>query len=149
MTGTKQEQILSAVAATLADTAGATGRIYRSRTEAYSRNESPAVSIEPGLDTAATQPISTCHIDWTFQLVIAVFTRGEHGSGRLSADQVADPVVQSIHTLLMADRSIGGLAMDLLPISRDPQIISAEDPSMVCLLTYQVRYRTSLEDLSA
>jgi hypothetical protein len=148
MTTTRQEQILTAVASTLAATAGATGRIYRSRTEAYSRNESPAVSIEPGTDTAASQPVSTCYIDWTFQLVIAVFTRGEHGPGRQSADQIADPVIQSIHSLLMADRSIGGLAMDLWPISRDPQLISAEDPSMVTLLTYQVRYRSGVSDLS-
>ncbi len=145
---TRQEQILAAVATTLAATAGATGRVYRSRTEAYARNESPAVSIEPGNGAASSQPVSTCYIDWTFQLLIAVYSRGEHGPGRPSPDEVADPVIQSIHSLLMADRSIGGLAMDLWPLSRDPQIISAEDPSTVTVLTYQVRYRTSVLDLS-
>jgi hypothetical protein len=145
---TRQEQILAQVATTLAATSGATGRVYRSRTEAYARNESPAVSIEPGPDAASAQPVSTCYIDWTFQLLIGVFARGEHGPGRPSADEVADPVIQSIHSLLMADRSIGGLAMDIWPLSRDPQIISAEDPSTVTVLTYRVRYRTSVTDLS-
>jgi len=37
---TRREQILSAVAAALATASGANGRIYRSRQEAFSRNES-------------------------------------------------------------------------------------------------------------
>jgi hypothetical protein len=148
MTNTRQEDILDYVATELAATDGATGRVYRSRTEAYSRNESPAVSIEPGLDSATSQPVSTCYIDWTFQLVIAVFSKGEHGASGPSADQVADPVIHSIHSLLMADRRLGGNAMDVWPISRDPQLVSAEDPSIVTVLTYQVRYRTGITDLS-
>jgi hypothetical protein len=42
---TKREQILAAVDTLLAATAGATGRVYRSRQEAFGRNESPAVVI--------------------------------------------------------------------------------------------------------
>jgi hypothetical protein len=150
---TRQEQIVAYAAALLVGADGVGNRIYRSRQEAYSRDESPSISVEPGPDTASSQPVSTCYIDWTFQLVIAVFSRGTvPPSGTplmgLSADQVADPVIQSIHSLLMADRSIGGLAMDVWPISRDPQMVSAEDPSIVTVLTYQVRYRTGVLDLS-
>lgn len=150
---TLQEQIVAYVAALMVGVDGAGNRIYRSRQEAYSRDESRAVSIEPGPSTASSQPVSTCYIDWSFQLVIAVFSRGTvPPSGTpllgMSADQVADPVIQSIHSLLMADRSIGGLAMDVWPISRDPQMVSAEDPSIVTVLTYQVRYRTGVLDLS-
>jgi hypothetical protein len=148
MTNTRQEDILAYVATELAATDGAIGRVYRSRTEAYSRDESPAVSIEPGLDSAASQPVSTCYIDWTFQLVIAVFAKGQHGAAGPSADQVADPVIHSIHSLLMADRSLGGHAMDVWPVSRDPQLVSADDPAIVTVLTYQVRYRTGITDLS-
>jgi hypothetical protein len=147
MSTTRQEQIVAAVATALAPTAGAT-RVYRSRTEAYSRDESPAVSIEHGTATASERPVSTCYIDWSFQLTIAVFSRGQHGINGPSADQVADPVIRSIHALLMADRTLGGLAQDLWPLSRDPQIISAEDPTTVTVLTYQVRYRTGVTDLS-
>jgi hypothetical protein len=150
---TRQEQIVAYAAALLVGVDGVGNRIYRSRTEAYSRDESPAVSIEPGPDTASSQPVSTCYIDWTFQLVIAVFSRGTVPPAGtpllgLSADQVADPVIQSIHSRLMSDRSIGGLAMDVWPISRVPQMVSAEDPSIVTVLTYQVRYRTGVLDLS-
>lgn len=138
---TKREQILAAVATMLAPTAGATGRIYRSRQEAFSRNESPAVVIEPGPESAATEPASTCKIDWTFTLVVAVYARG------VIADQAADPVVKSVHSLLMADRSINGLAMDLWPLGRDPQFEKADLAAVWEVLTYRVRYRTSVTDL--
>lgn len=145
---TKSEQILTAVAATLADAANVQGRVYRSRTEAFSRDESPSLVIEPGIDTAGEEPVSTCKIDWTFQLLVAVFSRGMHGINGPSPDQVADPVIESVHAKLMADRTINGLAMDLWPISREPQMISAEDPVMMTVLTYQVRYRSRVDDLS-
>jgi len=138
---TKREQILAAVATKLTPTVGAAGRVYRSRQEAFSRNESPAVVIEPGPDNAATEPASTCKIDWSFTLVIAVYARGT------IADQVADPVVKSVHSLLMADRSLGGLVMDVWPIGRDPQLERAELAAVWEVLTYLVRYRTSIEDL--
>jgi hypothetical protein len=141
-TATKREQIMAAVAATLVNTTGVSTRIYRSRVEAFSRNESPALVIEPGTDTAASEPVSTCKIDWTFQLIIAVYTRGA------IPDQVADPVIKSVHSKLMTDRSIGGLAMDLWPVSVEPQLASADLPALWTVLTYQVRYRSSITDLS-
>jgi hypothetical protein len=140
---TKREQILVAVATALASTTGATGRIYRSRQEAFSRNESPAVVIEPGTSTTATEPVSTCKIDHTFTLVIAVYARGA------IPDQVADPVVKSVHSLLMADRSLGGLVMDLWPLGQDPQFEKADLAAVWEVLTYRIRYRTSVTDLGA
>jgi hypothetical protein len=141
-TATKREQIMAAVATALVNTTGVGTRIYRSRVEAFSRNESPALVIEPGTDTAASEPVSTCKIDWTFQLIIAVYTRGA------IPDQVADPVIKSVHSKLMTDRSIGGLAMDLWPVSVEPQLASADLPALWTVLTYQVRYRSSITDLS-
>jgi hypothetical protein len=143
----KQEQIVAALFTALQNTTGVGGRIYRSRTEAFSRDESPAITVEHGRSDARIEPVSTCRTDWTFQLIVAVFSRGVHGGA--SPDQLADPVIQSIHTKLMTDRTIGGLAQDIIPLSRDPQLISAEDPVMWTLLTYQIRYRTSITDLAS
>jgi hypothetical protein len=140
---TKREQILAAVATKLAPTVGATGRIYRSRQEAFSRNESPAVVIEPGPESAAAEPVSTCKIDWTFTLVVAVYTRGT------IPDQAADPVVKSVHSLLMADRGLNGLVMDLWPMGRDPQFEKADLAAVWEVLTYRIRYRTSVTDLAS
>ena len=140
---TKREQILSAIATILADADGVTGRVYRSRQEAFSRNESPAIVIEPGGDQAAAEPVSTCKIDWTFTVVVAVYARGT------VPDQTADPVIQSMHSLLMADRTLGGLVMDIWPSSMDPQFDKADLAAGWMVNTYTVRYRTSVTDLSA
>jgi len=140
---TKREQILAAVDTLLAATAGATGRVYRSRQEAFSRAESPSVVIEPGPSTSSPEPVSTCKIDTVFTLVVAVIARGT------VPDQVADPVVKSVHSLLMADRSLGGLVMDIWPRSRTPEFERAESAAVVEVLTYRVQYRTSIEDLGA
>jgi hypothetical protein len=140
---TKQEQILAAVYTMLQPLTETQGRVYRSRQEAFSRSESPAVVIEPGPDSAAPEPVSTCKIDWTFTLAIAVYARGE------VPDQVADPVIEEIHSLLMADRDLAGLAMDLWPISRDPQFDKADMAAAWVVLLYRVRYRTSVTDLGS
>jgi hypothetical protein len=50
---TKREQILAAVNTLLAPTAGVSGRVYRSRQEAFSRSESKSVVIEPGPSTSS------------------------------------------------------------------------------------------------
>jgi len=136
----KREQILAAIEATLAGTAGVGSRIYRSRVDAFSRNEAPAIVVEGGRETATV--ISNCKLDWTLDVLVAIYARGA------VPDQLADPVRVSAHAKLMADRSIGGLAMDIVPISVDPQLEAADQPAVWMVCTYQVRYRTSVEDLS-
>ena len=63
-------------------------------------------------------------------------------------DQAADPVVQSMHSLLMADRTLGGLVMDLYPASVDFQMDAADLASAWIVSTYVVHYRTTITDLS-
>jgi hypothetical protein len=140
---TKREQILAAVATTLAGTTGVSTRIYRSRQEAFARNEAPAIVIEPGNDTAAPEPVSTCKIDWTFTLVVAVYARGT------IPDQSADATIQSLHSKLLADRSLGGLAMDIWPQAVDPQFDKGDLAAAWIVCTYTVRYRTGVTDLSS
>ena len=138
---TKREQILVAVNTLLAATAGVSGRVYRSRQDPFCKRESPSVVIEPGPNTSSPEPVSTCKIDHFFTLVIAVYARGT------IPDQVADPVVKSIHSLLMADRNLGGIVQDIWPMSRAPEFDRAESPAVWEVLAYQVRYRTSITDL--
>ena len=139
---TKREQILAAIATTLEGTADVGTRIYRSRVEAFARNEAPALVIEPGTDSAAEEQVSTCKIDWRLPVLIAVYTRGP------IPDQLADPIIASIHSQLMADRTLGGLVMDIWPGTVDPQMEKADQPALWTVLTYNVRYRSSVTDLS-
>lgn len=133
---TKREDILTAITTALAGTAGVSGRMYRSRQEAFSRQESPSIIIEPMSDRI--EPVSNRRIDWTLMVGITVYARG------LVPDQVADPIVGAIHAALMADRSLGGLTMDLWPPTFDKADLSAA--WIVC--TYQARYRTPDTTLS-
>ena len=139
----KREQILAAVAATLAGTTGVSTRIYRSRVEAFARNEAPALVIEAGTDTAAEELVSTCKIDWRMPVLVAVYTRGA------VPDQLADPIIISLHSKLMADRTLGGLVMDIWPGTVDPQLEKADQPALWTVCTYNVRYRTSVTSLES
>jgi hypothetical protein len=134
----KREQILAAIKTTLDGTVQVGSRIYRSRAEAFARDEAPAIVIEPGNDTSAAEPVSSCKIDWTFTVIIAVYTRDA------IPDQAADPIIVDIHSQLMADRTIGGLAMDIWPMMVDPQIDKADVSSGWTVCSWRVRYRTSL-----
>ena len=139
---TKREQILAAIATTLEGTTDVGTRIYRSRVEAFARNEAFALVIVPGTDSAAEEQVSTCKIDWRLPVLVAVYTRGA------IPDQLADPIIASIHSQLMADRSLGGLVMDIWPGTVDPQKEKADQPALWTVCTYNVRYRTSVTDLS-
>jgi hypothetical protein len=139
----KRESILAAVATTLVGTTGvAMKRIYRSRVEAFARNEAPALVIEPGTDSASEELVSNCKIDWRLPVLIAVYTRGA------IPDQLADPIIISLHSKLMADRTLGGLAMDIFPGTVDPQMEKADQPALWTVCTYNVRYRSSVADLT-
>ena len=140
-TTTRREQILSAVAAALATTAGVGGRVYRSRVEAFSRNEAPALIIEPGPDPA--EVYANCKLDWRLTLLIVIYTRGQ------IPDQLADPILLDAHSKLMADRTLGGLAIDIVPTLSDPQRDKADLTSLWQVNTYQVRYRTAVDNLSS
>jgi hypothetical protein len=76
MTAIKREQIIAAVATALAGTTGVSTRIYRSRAEAFARDEAPAIIIEPAADVPRGEPVSTCKIDWTLTIAVIVYTRG-------------------------------------------------------------------------
>lgn len=137
----RREQILSYAAAALAGTTQVGSRIYRSRVDAFSREEAPAIVVEPGMDRAVE--FSSCKLDWTLELIIAVYTRGQ------VPDQLADPIIVDVNSNLMTDRSMGGLAIDILPAMVDPQRDKADLTSLWTVLTYKVRYRTDQQDLTA
>lgn len=137
----KREQIMAAVTATLAGTTGVSTRIYRSRVDAFARSEAPAIVVQPGQDRALTY--STCKLDWTLDVVVAVYTRGT------IPDQLADSIIVSLNSKLMADRTLGGLVMDIVPTVVDPQFDKADQTALWSVCTYQVRYRTDTVNLAS
>lgn len=142
MTAIKREQILEAIVTALEGTVEVGSRIYRSRQEAFARNEAPCLLIEPGTDVAREEPVSICKIDWRLPVSITVHTRGP------IPEQLAAPIIADLHSKLMADRSLGGVAFDVWPGQVEHQREQADATAGWTTCTYIVRYRTSVSDLT-
>ena len=138
---TRRETILAAIASTLAGTTGVSTRIYRSRVEPLTRGESPALVIEP-ISDSAEQLTSLPTLDWSLTVRIAVIVRGN------IPDQLADPTIESLHSKLMADLTLGGYAIDIQPQGVNFEMVEADQPAGVISCDYLVRYRTSVANLA-
>ena len=138
---TKRETILAAVRTALTGTTGVGSRIYRSRVEPMARAESPAIVVEPVSDTAQ-QNTSLPTLDWSLTVRVAVIVRGA------IPDQIADPVVESLHAKLMADLTLGGVAIDVQPQSVNFEMVEADQPAGVISCDFLIRYRTSVTNLA-
>lgn len=138
---TRRETILTAVRTALTNTAGVSTRIYRSRVEPMARAESPAIVIEPVNDTAE-QNTSLPTLDWSLTVRISVIVRGN------IPDQLADPVVEDMHSKLMADLTLGGVAMDIRPQNVNFEMVDADQPAGVISCDYLIRYRTANANLT-
>lgn len=138
---TKREQILTALRTALTGTAGVGTRIYRSRVEPVARAESPALVLEPVSDVVEQ---NTClpTLDHLLTVRVVVIVRAN------VPDQTADPIVQSLHSKIVADLTLGGLAIDVQPGPTEFTLEHADTPVGVIYCTYRIQYRTSVSDLS-
>lgn len=139
---TKREQILAQIATTLASTDGVSGRVYRSRVTAAARAESPMIVIEPITD-AARQLTSLPKLDWRMRVRVTVVVRSQ------TPDTDADSVIESMHSKIMADLTLGGYAIDVQPVLTEFQFLDADQPAGVISNEYDVLYRTEVSDLAA
>jgi hypothetical protein len=138
---TKREQVLTAIRTALTGTTGVGTRIYRSRVEPLTRQESPAIVVEP-VNDSAEQNTALPTLDWSLTVRVAIIVRGD------VPDQVADPIVESAHAKIMADLSLGGYAIDVQPISVTFDLQEADQPAGVIMMDYLVRYRTNVANLA-
>jgi hypothetical protein len=139
---TKRERVLAAVTSALAGTTGVSTRIYRSRVEPVSRAESPALVVEPLSDTAA-QNTALPTLDWSMIVRITVIVRGA------VPDQLADPIIESLHGRVMADLTLGGYAIDVQPIGVTFNFTEADGAAGEIQCDYRVMYRTSVTNLAS
>lgn len=138
---TKREQILEAIKTALTGSATLGATVYRSRVTPLARGESPAVIVEP-VRNDVEQNTSLPTLDHSMQVRVAVIVRGE------IPDQLADPVIAAAHSAIMADLTLGGLAIDVQPGETEFTMQDADQPVGVIFSIYIVRYRTSVGDLS-
>ena len=138
----KRENILAAVRTALTGTSGVGTRIYRSRQEAFARDESPAIVIEAVNDQAIIET-SLPTLTWILTVRIAIIVRGS------VPDQLADPIIVSAHSKLMADLTLGGYAMDIAPQGVTFDMADADQTAGVIMCDYLIRYRTTLSSLES
>ena len=138
---TKRELILTAIRTALTGTTGVGTRIYRSRVEPLARAESPALIVEPISDTPV-QNTSLPTLDWSLGVRVVVIIRNN------VPDQAADPIIDSLHSRLMADLTLGGIAIDIQPGTTEFTLQEGDTPIGVIFCSYLVRYRTDVNNLS-
>lgn len=137
---TKREEILARIATNLVNTSGVSNRIYRSRVEALARAETPALVVEYIKDEADMKG-SLPYLDWLLIVRLTVVTRGN------IPDQLADPTIESIHSKLLADITLNGLAFDIIPVRVEFDVLDTDLPTGISMLFYRVKYRTSLNSM--
>ena len=136
-----REQILERIrTVTLPGTAQVGQRIYRSRAQAYSRSEAPAITISPGEDNPVNAPrtigAGLGRLDQALPVLVEIYVRGD------VPDQLADPIGVDVHARMMADRTMGGLAHDVQPDGWRPEWDQADGSAGWMQHRFLIRYRT-------
>ena len=139
---TKRETILAQLKTQLANTTGVGNRIYRSRVTPVDRSEGKVLIIEPISDNCE---VTANKFKWTLNVRLSVIARG---SASETLDQSADPTVESIHSKISTDVTLGGNAIDMTPRSVSFDLIDGDQPSGVVSCEYIIIYQTSTTDLS-
>lgn len=138
---TKRERILRTIQDKLALTYGVDGRVYRSRVTAVQRAESPAIIIEAISDTP-TQNTSLPTLDWRMRVRVSVIVRGD------TPDELADPIIENMHSRMVADLTLGGYAIDVQPDEVTFNMFDSDQPAGVIFNDYIIQYRTSVASLA-
>jgi len=105
------------------------------------RNETPAIVVEPA-NINYEQNTSLPKLDATLRVRVVVIVRGN------VPDQLADPTIVDLHSRIMADLTLGGLAIDVQPALTSFNIVEADQPAGVISCEYDVLYRTQVGDLT-
>ena len=138
----KREQILAKIKTNLSGTTGVGSRIYRSRSEPLTRAESPSLVIEFITDQPTINSATYLKLDWTLRVRIVVIVRSQ------TPDTSADPTIESLHTKIVTDPTLGGLAIDVRPSTVTFDVIEADQPAGVVFCEYEIDYRSDYNDLS-
>jgi hypothetical protein len=105
------------------------------------RNETPAIVVEPA-NITYQQNTSLPKLDSTLRVRVVVIVRAN------VPDQAADATMVDLHSRIMADLTLGGLAIDVQPTQTTFNIVEADQPAGVISCEYDVLYRTQVDDIT-
>lgn len=130
---------MQAMTARLATTAGVDGRVYRSQADPNNRDLHPYVALQWTNEQASPETVPM--LERLLSVDVSAYTRTD------DPDMAADPIMASIHSLLMADTQLGGLAIDIRLDNASLEIIAADMPAAKVTHTYNVKFRHSYTDM--
>lgn len=139
---TIREQILAYLPVFLEAGVGAGVKVERARKRAIEADEALFVNIVPGADPRQ----ETGGVDFTDRVLTVDFQIHARGD---QPDSLADPVVDALHSKLVSDRTLGGLALDLVAGDNEYEWDEAEADLCVVHQRYEILYRTDETNLSA
>jgi hypothetical protein len=134
----KREDIISAVTTKLGTIPGL--NVFRSRANAIPRGKLPGATVEPLQDRADNSVIRFN----TWSLVVQVMLQVKADI----PDQAADPFIELIYEKMMEDQGLGGLTMDIQPISIDNDLMEGDGANGIVTMRFMVTYRTSSLNLN-
>ena len=105
------------------------------------RAESPALVLEWSNDQPDIRG-TTGHINWTLSIRVVVVSRGT------VPDNLADATVESLHSKLLTDPTVGGLAIDVRPSTTTFELVEADQPAGLIMCEFEGDYRTAYGSLS-
>ncbi len=144
MTTSVREAILAKFQTLLlaAPQTAAGANVYRSRLEALTSGQLPAIIVRPGQSDVPNEDTNG-KVNREFEVEVLVLMEGD------VPDSLADPTVVGAHAKIMADRTLGSLAIDTSEGPTGPwRFDQAEQDAVEVTLRYNVRYRTSAADLT-
>lgn len=138
---TKREQIVEQIEAYLLAVPGVSGRVFRSRETALSREEAPAFILMWDADRLAGDGVLP-FTDKKLRIVVSVYQRAA------KPDAAADELVQAAHAAIMADSSLGGLAIDVSDGDCELEMSDADLQACFVNMEFFVHYRHQRENLA-
>lgn len=137
---TKREQIMQALKALLETVPGIDGRVFRSREDALSREEAPAIVLY--WDDEQTLQGVHAFTDKKLRVNVHVYQRSAQ------PDSAADPYVQAAHAAVMQNSSLGGLAIDVEEGDTGLELDQADATACFVNMQFFVHYRHQRDNLS-
>ncbi len=142
----KFDQILDAIQDILLPTSGVSARANRSIVYPSRREALPAIRITPQSNNPTFNAVGVC--DWELTVAVSILNLGGDEDAE-PADKVAAPIIADAYARLMADRTLGGLAIDVMPSGQSFRFADGDLPLLATVCTFTVTYRTQQESMEA
>lgn len=138
---TNRERILRAIKALMTQVSGPpAGSVTRSRSSPVGRLEMPAINITP--EESDPSEGTNGGVDQRLSVAIEVYAAGDE------PDSLADPLVEQVHSLMMADTTLGGLAIDVSDAGTRFELDDSEQPMARVTMRFSVWHRHNRNDLA-